>query len=390
MRRHNNTTRGPQGTAGGLLLGVWLLLAAGACAGLLSTPSDLVSQKARLEEIGRGRIDWQDPRVELGRELFFEPRLSVDGTVACAHCHDVRHGFADPRSASVGVADRIGRRNAPTILNTGLLSVLFWDGRTAVLEEQAEQPITNPAEMGQPSRDAAVAALAAIPRYRRGFRQVYGREIQFKDMADALARFERSLIFLDAPVDRFLAGETQALSEEERSGHALFSGKALCTTCHRLSAAEPLGTDGLYHNLGVGTSAPAFTELVRQAALASRTVSLELVHPRALETDLSHLGRFAVTRDPADLGAFRTSPLRNVGLTAPYMHDGSQATLWDVVDFYNRGGEPNPYLDEAVLPLKLTEEEVDQLVAFLFTLTDRAFAEENRRESDRQRRLARR
>lgn len=328
-------------------------------------------------------------RVALGRDLYFDPRLSKDGTVACATCHDVSRGFSDQRPLSEGIGGKIGRRNAPTNLNAMLLQTQFWDGRAATLEEQAKLPITNPVEMGMPNDDAAVAAIASDPGYREAFQAAYGRAVNFDDIVRAIAAFERTLVFLDAPFDRFTAGDVSAISAEAKLGFSLFLGKGRCVSCHQMNTANPLGTNNKFHNIGVSARHKDFESLASRAIkeLSAAGNSTEVKDRLALETDLSELGRFVVTTNRSDIGAFRTSQLRNVGISPPYMHDGSLTTLWDVMDHYNKGGEANPYLDGGIEPLALTEPEIDALVAFLFTLTDTRFAEQNGAEQTRQRAL---
>lgn len=328
-------------------------------------------------------------RVALGRALYFETRLSSDNTVACATCHDVSRGFTDQRPVSEGVTGKTGKRNAPTTMNAFLNQSQFLDGRAPSLEEQAKLPIVNPVEMAHPDEAAALAAIADDPHYRELFQAAYGRAPNFEDLARAIAAFERTLVFLDAPFDRFLAGDAQAISEQAQRGWVLFNGRGRCMSCHALNPSNPLGTDGRFHNIGVAARAQDFEALAVQAlaALAEQD-GIEAVDRLALETDLSELGRFLVTKDRADIGAFKTSQLRNIALTAPYMHDGSMATLWDVMDHYNKGGEPNPYLDGGIEPLALSEEEIDDLVAFMFTLTDRRFADQNQAQFERQQALA--
>jgi cytochrome c peroxidase len=328
-------------------------------------------------------------QVELGRKLYFDPRLSRDGTVACATCHDVSRGFADRRNTSEGIGDKVGRRNAPTTLNAFFFETQFWDGRAQTLEDQAKLPITNPIEMGQPDGEAAVAAIAGDASYQQAFQAAYGRPPNFDDLARAIASFERTLVFLDAPFDRFLGGDANAISADAKAGWALFLGKARCTGCHQISSASPIGTDNRFHNIGVSARHQDFEALATKAyAALSQDASQEKVDELALQTDLSELGRFVVTRNRSDIGAFKTSQLRNVGVTAPYMHDGSLATLWDVMDHYNKGGEANPYLDGGMEPLALSEREIDQLVAFLFTLTDDRLKAPNDSELARQKHLA--
>jgi cytochrome c peroxidase len=325
-------------------------------------------------------------RVALGRKLYFETRLSRDGTVACATCHDVSRAFTDQRPVSEGIDGQLGRRNAPTTLNALLLETQFLDGRAPTLEDQAELPILNPIEMGQPDRQTALAAIADDAEYQRLFQDAYGRDPNYKDIARAIAAFERTLVFLDAPFDRFLAGDENAISAPARQGWELFNGKGRCMTCHALNTSNPIGSDSRFHNIGVAARAQNFEKLARQALKAlEQQGGVEAVDRLALETDLSELGRFMVTKDRADIGAFKTMQLRNIGITAPYMHDGSMQTLWDVMDHYNKGGEPNPFLDGGIEPLALTEKEINAVVAFMFTLTDDRFADQNQQAMQTQR-----
>jgi len=328
-------------------------------------------------------------RVALGRKLYFDPRLSKDGTVACATCHDVNRGFSDRRNTSEGIRDQIGQRNAPTTLNAVFFTSQFWDGRAATLEEQAKLPIINTIEMGMPDGAAAAAAIANDAEYQKAFQAAYGRGVNYDDIGRALAAFERTLIFLDAPFDRFARGDVSAISEDAKAGWALYNGKARCTSCHQISSSSPIGTDNRFHNVGVSARHQDFEQLAKQglAALA-KDASKEAIDELALKTNLSELGRFQVTRNRSDIGAFKTSQVRNVGVTAPYMHDGSLQTLWDVMDHYNKGGETNPYLDGGIEPLALSEAEIDQLVAFMFSLTDVRFADQNKAELERQRGIA--
>jgi len=328
-------------------------------------------------------------QVALGRKLYFEPRLSKDHSVACATCHDVSRGFNDHRGRAEGVGDQIGHRNAPTTLNAAFYSTQFWDGRAPTLEDQAKLPITNPIEMGMPNGDAAVAAIADDPEYKKGFQDAYGRAPNFDDLGRAIASFERTLIFLSSPFDRFAQGDANAISADARAGWALFNGRARCGGCHQMSSSNPIGTDNRFHNIGVSARHQDFEQLANKGLQAlAQGKSRESIDRLAIETDLSELGRFVVTEDRADIGAFKTSQVRNVGVTAPYMHDGSLPTLWDVIDHYNKGGEANPYLDGGIEPLNLTEAEVDQLVAFLFSLTDDRLAAQNEGEKARQGALA--
>jgi cytochrome c peroxidase len=317
-------------------------------------------------------------RIALGRKLYFDTRLSRDGTVSCATCHDVSRGFTDRRNVSEGIGDHLGRRSAPTTMNAALFQSMFWDGRAATLEDQAKLPILNPIEMGHPDGTAAVKALEADPAYVGLFQKAYGRGPNYEDVGRAIASFERTLIFLDAPFDKYVAGDGSAISPAAQRGLVLFGGKARCVSCHMLNASNPLGTDNLFHNIGVSARTQNFEQLAQKGLAATKNGADERsLDNLALESDLSELGRFITTRNRSDIGAFKTEQVRNVGITAPYMHDGSLRTLWDVVDHYNKGGETNPYLDGGIEPLDLSESEIDDLVAFLFTLTDTRFAAEN-------------
>ena len=328
-------------------------------------------------------------RVALGKKLYFDTRISRDGTVSCATCHDVSRGFTDRRPTSEGIDGKLGRRNAPTSMNAMFFSTLFLDGRAASLEEQARLPIINPVEMGQPDGAAVTKVLAAIPEYQRDFAAAYGRPATYDDAGRAIAAFERTLVFLDAPFDHFSVGEASAISDDAKTGWALFNGKARCSTCHQISSNSPIGTNNKFHNIGVSARHQDFSKLAKQALSAlDKNNSKETMDHLALETDVGELGRFVVTRNRADIGGFKTSQLRNIGITSPYMHDGSMQTLWDVIDHYNKGGEANAFLDGGIEPLNLSEREVDQLVAFLFTLTDKRFGDQNTSELERQRAVA--
>ena len=330
-----------------------------------------------------------EPRVALGKKLFFEVRLSRDGTVSCATCHDVSRGFTDRRKTAEGIGNKVGQRNSPTTMNAFLFGSQFWDGRSATLEEQAKLPIVNPIEMGMPDGSAATSAIQSDPGYQRMFQAAYGRPPNYDDIGRALASFERTLVFLDAPFDRFLAGDLRAISDDAKAGWVLYNGKARCSACHQISSSSPFGSDNRFHNVGVSARHKDFAGLANKALdVLAKDSSEEAIDRFALQTDLSELGRFVVTRNRSDIGAFKSEQVRNVGLTAPYMHDGSIATLWDVMDHYNKGGEANPFLDGGIEPLAQTEKEIDQVVAFLFTLTDVRFDADNKAELERQRKLA--
>jgi cytochrome c peroxidase len=276
-----------------------------------------------------------EARVGLGRQLFFDPVLSADGTLACASCHQPEHGFASPGGKPHGIRDQALARRAPSLFNRAFGTSFFWDGRAGSLEDQALQPIENPKELGSTVAEV-VRRLQADRDYRTRFESAFPDGVTSANLARALASFERVLLRGDSRVDRFRrGGDHAALNEQERHGLWLYESKGGCWRCHTGSNF----TDERYHNTGVGWGKEPLD-----------------------------LGRYAVTRADADRGKFKTPTLRGVTLTAPYMHDGSLATLPDVVEFYNKGGGTNPHLDPALRPLGLSKEEVRDLVAFLQAL----------------------
>lgn len=254
-------------------------------------------------------------KIELGRKLFFDTRLSRDGSTSCATCHDPKLAFGDRQKLSVGVGGRKGTRRAPRIINRVYGSAFFWDGRAVSLEEQVVKPISDPNEMDL-HLDEAVSRVS----------------LDAATLANALASYVRTILSGDAPYDRYLQGDRTALTDEQRLGLKLFSGKAGCTSCH----VGPNLTDERFHNTGAG--------------------------------DASDAGRYAVTKQPEDRGAFKTPSLREVARTPPFMHDGSLATLEDVIEFYDKGGKANPNLDSDVRKLNLSAEEKAALASFLRSL----------------------
>lgn len=310
-----------------------------------------------------------EEKIILGRKLYFDKRLSFDNTISCATCHHPAFAFADGKPVATGIRGQKGARNSPTVLNALFYDFQFWDGRAATLEEQAKQPIINPVEMGMPSHEELIKKLRGIEEYRTLFKKAFGTEkFTIEHVAMAIATFERTLITLDSPFDRFINGDQNAISESAKRGWTLFNGKARCNTCHGFTPSYPFFTDNKFHNIGVGAKhlKERFEELARKAEQAK---SPEEIDKLALEEGFSELGRFVITKKRSDIGAFKTSGLRNIALTAPYMHDGSEPALESVIDFYDRGGEPNPFLDGGIRPLGLTSQEKRDLVEFLKTLT---------------------
>jgi len=327
-------------------------------------------------------------KIALGEKLFNDKRLSADGSTACATCHDPEKGFTDRLQTSRGIRDQVGQRNAPTVLNAMFFETQFLDGRAPSLEEQSKLPILNPIEMGMKEPDEVVAKLAEIPEYRDEFQRVFGRPVNYDDMARAIASFERTITSGEAPIDRFLRGDENALTEAQKRGWSLFNGKARCMSCHAFNPSYPLFSDGRFHNIGVAANKQNFEDLALRAIAAVNSNDLEEIDRMAIETEFSELGRFLVTKKRLDIGAFKTNHLREIAMTAPYMHDGSLATLWDVMDHYNKGGIPNPFLDGGITRLGLTEEEIDDLVALMEAFTSDRFAQAAADEMARQKRVA--
>jgi cytochrome c peroxidase len=317
-----------------------------------------------------------DSKVALGRELFFDKRLSADGSLSCSTCHEPRFGFTDGKPIAEGINGRKGTRSAPTLLNAMFNAGQFWDGRVETLEEQVRHPLVNPDEMGNPSTDSVVTRLRAIPEYTVKFREVFAEPVTIAGLGKAIAAFERTLVSGDSPFDRYMAGNRDTLSESARLGMLLFNGKARCSVCHTFAGifaanqSFPFFTDQMYHNTGIAVNEPGFESLARRAAELAKTRPDKTALDRlAAEPGAGALGRFLVTGNVLDIGAFKTPSLRDVELTAPYFHDGSAKTLDDVVKFYVKGGNNNPNRDWQLEPVRLSDQERADLVEFLKSLT---------------------
>jgi len=324
----------------------------------------------------------------LGEKLFFDPRLSGDGTVACATCHDPVRAFTDNRPVSIGINGRAGQRNAPTVLNALYNKSQFWDGRVTTLEQQAALPITNPSEMGSASIGDAVSRVAGDQEYQTQFMQAFGRGVNEQDMLRAIATYERTLVSFDSPFDHFIAGDANAISDSAKRGWELFNTKARCNLCHALTDNQrdvTVFTDNDFHNIGIGILRHRVGPLAQQAEHDLAQGRMIDVDAAAITGEMSILGRFLVTKKPSDIASFKTPDLRNVLVTAPYFHDGSMQTLWDVVDHYNKGdGITDPWLDADIQPLALTEPEIDDLVAFLAAPTSPQYKQIGDQEYARQ------
>jgi len=365
-------------------------------AGLLASPKSL-KQVGVPVDATRAAVPADNPQtpetIALGEKLFFDGRLSVDGTVACSTCHDPALAFTDGRPVSIGVKGRAGQRNAPTILNALYNNAQFWDGRVKTLEEQAALPIMNPSEMGQPTIEDAVAKIAAVPEYDQAFRHLFARPVNVTDLLRAIASYERTQFSFDSPFDHFMAGDQTAISDSAKRGWDLFNTKARCNKCHALSEDTRDATffmDKDFHNIGIGIIRHNVVALACKAEQEIDSGKILDVDQAAIQSETSVVGRFLVTKKEKDIASFKTPTLRNVLITAPYFHDGSQATLWDVVDHYNHGdGTQNPWLDEDMQPLALSESEIDDIVAFMATLTSAQYQEQAVKELARQRALSR-
>ena len=332
-------------------------------------------------------------KIALGEELFFEGRLSANGTVACATCHNPRLAFTDGRPVAVGIDNRVGQRNSPTVLNALYNQFQFWDGRAVTLEQQAGLPIVNPVEMGQPNLDSAVARIARIPEYRASFIRVFARQPNPTDLVRAITSYERSQVSFDSPFDRYIAGDSSAISASAKRGWVLFRTKGRCNLCHMFAdtTTRPTRfTDDAFHNIGVMIVRHNVVPLARQAEQAIAKGDTIAIDQAAIGTPMSALGRFLISRADSDIASFKTPDLRNVMVTAPYFHDGSSATLWDVMDHYNKGaGTRDPFLSTEIQPLALHETEIDDFVAFMASLTSPIYKEPGTKELTRQRQLSR-
>src|SRR5262249_38551913 len=274
-----------------------------------------------------------DVRAALGRRLFFDPILSADQTVACASCHRPDKGFSSGDAQPRGIRNQALKRKAPTLFNRAYGTAFFWDGRETTLEAQALKPIEDPTEMGA-KLPYVVKRLQEHQEYKTQFEKAFPDGVTAANLGKAIAGFERVLLRGDSVIDRFRRkGDHAALKPAERHGLWIYESKGRCWRCHSGSNF----TDEQFHNTGVSWGK-------------------------------DDLGRFAVSKNDNDRGKFKTPTLRGVGLTGPYMHDGSLKTLDDVVEFYTRGGGANPNLDSVLGPLGLTKEELSDLVAFLKAL----------------------
>jgi cytochrome c peroxidase len=310
------------------------------CCSLLCGVLLLTSADARANDVPRGLPPLEHPednpptaaKIALGKQLFFDKRLSKDQSISCASCHDPGKGWSNGEAFATGVGGQQGGRSAPTIINSVYNDFHFWDGRAGSLEDQALGPVQNPIEMAM-SIEVCEECLNQVEGYRKQFKEIFGTDRVTRDgIAKAIAAYERTILSGDAPYDRFKAGNESALSEAGQRGMKLFFGKGQCSACHVGSNF----TDNAFHNVGVG-----------------------------IDKAKPDLGRFEQTKLEGDRGSFKTPTLREIARTGPYMHDGSLATLEEVVEHYAKGGLANPQLDEGIFKLNLSEQEKADLVTFL-------------------------
>jgi cytochrome c peroxidase len=324
-------------------------------------------------------------KIALGDKLFNDKRFSGTGEVSCATCHDATKAFTDsPLKVSEGIQGLTGTRNAPTVINSVFFETMFWDGRSPDLEDQALHPFINPVEMGLKDHQPILDIVRSDPDYTTTFQDVFGKSgdgITMTEVTQAIAAFERTKISGNSPFDRwYYGGETTALTEAQKRGFDLFINQGRCVSCHIIEQTQAIFTDNRFHNIGVGINdirndIPELASEYIAANLSADEVDVKVLSDKRS----SELGRFALTTGFDDLGSFKTSTLRNIAATAPYMHDGSLATLRDVVVHYNNGGvtnegDPvNDFLSGGIRPLNLTDEQIDDLVAFMEALTSPEF-----------------
>ncbi|MHA6265173.1 cytochrome-c peroxidase [Arenibacterium sp. CAU 1754] len=315
-------------------------------------------------------------KIELGRKLFFDRRLSINHTMSCAMCHVPEQAFANRElQTAVGVEGRSVKRNAPTIVNIGFLTPLFHDGRDVALETQFIGPLVARNEMANPSAGRVIAHLKDLPDYRPLFEAAFGAPASLDRVGMALAAYQRSTTLGGSAFDRWhFGGQQDALTDAQKRGYEIFSGRGDCASCHLIGDQSALFTDLDFHDTGYGRSreqarqTPPATTRIQLAPGVFHDVDFAKVASVGQKRE-ADLGRYEVTEDPADRWKFRTPSLRNVALTRPYMHDGALHTLRDVITFYNAGGPNHPGQDPRIRPLGLSETDMADLEAFLQSLT---------------------
>ncbi len=354
--------------------------------GLLISSSSLFSQPLGLPPVPIPENNPQTPeKIKLGDKLYHDARFSKDGKVSCSTCHDKNKGFTDNLPVSRGFNNLTGTRNAPTVINAAYMTSQFWDGREPDLEGQSKQPPINPVEGGLPNHEPLLDVIRKDEDYAAQFKQVFNVDagsISMDHVSRAIASFERTIIAGDSAFDHYYyGGQEDALTESEKRGLEVFTtGKGRCVSCHTIEQTQALFTDNRFHNIGIGfKKIKGKTPETAAAFIKSKRAGSEVDIEVLTKENFSELGRFAVTENLTQVGAFKTPTLRNIDITFPYMHDGSLETLEDVVDFYNNGGRVSendplsPFLSGGIRPLNLSDEEKADLVAFMKSLTSPQF-----------------
>ena len=326
-----------------------------------------------------------EAKIKLGEKLFNDQRFSSTGEVSCATCHAPDTAFTDQKVVSEGINGLTGTRNAPTVINSAYFSKQFWDGRSPDLEDQSQHPMVNPVEMGLTHHGPVLEIVRTDPDYQQAFQQAFGKSaelITMQQVMQAIASFERTVISGDSPFDRYyFGGDNTALTEAQIRGFDVFLNQGRCVSCHTIEQDHALFTDNRFHNIGIGINqvqqdVPRLASAFLQAKAEGVDVDIAVL----TDQKTSELGRFAVTDTFDDMGSFKTSTLRNIAVTGPYMHDGSLKTLKEVVEHYNNGGvsdkndRVNDFLSGGIRPLDLSEQQIDDLVAFMEALTSPQYA----------------
>ena len=364
----------------GYLFGIWTLAATSISLAAMAAPLGLPPVPIPADNP-------QSPeKIKLGDKLFHDKRFSSTGQVSCATCHDAKKTFTDsPLRVSQGINKLKGTRNAPTVVNAAYFHKLFWDGREPSLEEQSKDPMVNPVEMGLPNHQPVLHLVRTDPEYAKAFKAVFGKsgeQLTMVEVEKAIASFERTIVAGDSPFDHYyFGGDKKAMTPAQIRGFQVFMGQGRCVSCHTVEQDQALFTDNRFHNIGIGINqmqkdvprlAGEFLKAKGQGGNVDKAV---LSNPKT-----SNLGRFAVTDALDDMGSFKTSTLRNIAMTAPYMHDGSLKTLKEVVVHYNNGGvtkkgdRVNDFLSGGIRPLNLSERQISDLVAFMGALTSPEYA----------------
>jgi len=313
-------------------------------------------------------------KIALGRKLFYDRRLSLNNTFSCAMCHIPEQGFSSHEMATaVGIEGRSVGRNSPTLYNVAYAKLLFHDGRENSLEQQVWAPLLAHNEMGNPSIGYVIDKIKSLSDYAGLFEKSFAKEPDMLNIGQAISSYERSLNSANSPFDQWFFGKkANSVNDAVQHGYQLFTGKAACSTCHTLNDDFALLTDHQFHNTGIGYRESMLKEPEKQTVQVAPGVFIKVDRQdlsAISETKANDLGRYEITQDPQDRWKYKTPSLRNIDLTAPYMHNGSLSSLEEVIRFYNQGGVDNENLDSLIKPLNLTEIEINDLAEFLQALT---------------------